>query len=339
MSAELDSAYIIVMTAMRFEIITIFPGFFTGIFEHGIVRRAQAEGLVSVTAHDLRAFTRDRHRTVDDRPFGGGEGMVLKPEPLARALEALGITAKAIEERSCSPTLAAKDRVKDGAPGEKDKQVLRFAEPPQRRRPVAGDPGENRSAQDDKPNAGRTRVILLSAQGPPFTQAVARELAALDRVVLICGRYEGVDERINQLYCDMELSIGDYVLSGGELAAAVVVDAVMRLVPGVLGNQASGEFESFGVADAEIDVDEEGVPRSQHGSGGLLDYPHYTRPAEFGGLRVPEVLLNGDHLQIRKWRREQQLRKTMANRPDLLEHAALNAEDRLILDSIRNSGE
>ena len=144
-------------------------------------------------------------------------------------------------------------------------------------------------------------------------------LATLDRVVLVCGRYEGVDERINQLYCDLELSIGDYVLSGGELAAAVVVDATMRLLPGVLGNEASSEFESFGVADAEIASAEDGVPRSQHGSGGLLDYPHYTRPAEFGGLRVPETLLNGDHAGIRHWRREQQLRKTLANRPDLLE--------------------
>jgi tRNA (guanine37-N1)-methyltransferase len=152
--------------------------------------------------------------------------------------------------------------------------------------------------------------------------------------VLLCGRYEGVDERINDLYCDMELSIGDYVLSGGELAAAVVVDATMRLIPGVLGNQASGEFESFGLADAEIDSDIEGVPRSQHGAGGLLDYPHYTRPAEFGGLRAPEVLMNGDHLEIRRWRREQQLRKTMANRPDLLEEAALSEEDRRLLEAI-----
>ena len=153
--------------------------------------------------------------------------------------------------------------------------------------------------------------------------------------MLICGRYEGVDERINQLYCDMELSIGDYVLSGGELAAAVVVDATMRLLPGVLGNEASGEFESFGVADAEITAAEDGVPRSQHGAGGLLDYPHYTRPAEFGGLRVPETLLNGDHSEIRRWRREQQLRKTLANRPDLLEGAALSKEDRKMLEAIR----
>ncbi len=277
---------------MRFEIITIFPGLFAGIFEHGIVRRAQAEGLVGIGMHDLRTFTHDRHRTVDDRPFGGGEGMVLKPEPLAEALGALGIDAK-----------------KD------EKQVLR-------------------SSQDDNRKVSGTRVVMLSAQGRPFTQAVARELAQAERVVLICGRYEGVDERINELYCDMELSIGDYVLSGGELAAAVVVDTVMRLVPGVLGNEASGEFESFGVPDAEISTGEAGVPRSQHGAGGLLDYPHFTRPAVFGGLAAPQVLMNGDHLQIRRWRREQALRKTLKNRPDLLEAAVLTDEDQRLLDAI-----
>src|ERR1017187_10353043 len=179
---------------MRFEIVTIFPGFFAGIFENGILRRALAEGLGTVGVHDLRTFTHDRNRTVDDRPFGGGEGMVLKAEPLAETLASLGIKPKT-----------------------------------------------ERESGDDV--AAGTRVILLSAQGRRFTQAVARELAGLagvklDRVVLICGRYEGVDERINEIYCDMELSIGDYVLSGGELAAAVVVDAVMRLIPGVLGNEA-----------------------------------------------------------------------------------------------------
>jgi tRNA (guanine37-N1)-methyltransferase len=283
---------------MRFEIITIFPGFFAGILEHGIVRRAQAKGLVNVSVHDLRAFTHDRHRTVDDRPFGGGEGMVLKPEPLAEAMESLGLEVKGRREQN-------------------HKRVLR-------------------SAQDDTLEHRATRVILLSAQGTPFTQAVARDLVKMQRIVLICGRYEGVDERINELYCDMELSIGDYVLSGGELAAAIVVDTVMRLVPGVLGNEASGEFESFGVTDAEIDADEEGVPRSQHGSGGLLDYPHYTRPAEFAGLRAPDVLLNGDHQQIRRWRREQQLRKTLRNRPDLLEKAMLSEQDRRFIEDIRD---
>src|ERR1700678_2987405 len=190
---------------MRFDIVTIFPGFFAGFFEHGVVKRGIQTGLIEVAVHDLRGFTHDRHRTVDDRPFGGGEGMVLKPEPLAEALESLGLGAKL-----------------------------------------------NRQQPDG------TRVVLLSAQGQPFTQAVARKLVECDRVVFVCGRYEGVDERVNELYCDMELSIGDYVLSGGELAAAVVLDATMRLIPGVLGNEASGEFESFGVADTEITTDEEG---------------------------------------------------------------------------------
>jgi tRNA (guanine37-N1)-methyltransferase len=170
---------------MRFDIITIFPEFFGGIFGHGVVKRAIANGLVEIGLRDLRDFTHDRHRTVDDRPFGGGEGMVLKPEPLIEAVESLGIAPK----------------------------------------------------QDRDP--ARESVVLLSAQGAKFTQAVARELSALERVVLICGRYEGVDERVNELACDRELSIGDYVLSGGELAAAVIVDATMRLLPGVLGNEYS----------------------------------------------------------------------------------------------------
>ncbi|MGA3081303.1 MAG: tRNA (guanosine(37)-N1)-methyltransferase TrmD [Terracidiphilus sp.] len=298
---------------MRFEIVTIFPDFFAGIFENGILRRALAEGLVTVGVHDLRAFTHDRHRTVDDRPFGGGEGMVLKPEPLAEALASLGIQPKA-------------ERLGGGE----------FPEEPTSWAKARADiKGLNVGAEAPTCQP-RTRVILLSAQGRRFTQAIARELATVDRVVLLCGRYEGVDERINQLYCDLELSIGDYVLSGGELAAAVVVDATMRLIPGVLGNEASSEFESFGVADAEIATAEDGVPRSQHGAGGLLDYPHYTRPAEFGGLRVPETLLNGDHAGIRRWRREQQLRKTLANRPDLLEGAALSSEDEKLLEAIRN---
>jgi tRNA (guanine37-N1)-methyltransferase len=272
---------------MRFEIVTIFPGFFASIFENGILRRALAEGQVEVGIHDLRTFTHDRHRTVDDRPFGGGEGMVLKPQPIAEALASMGIEPKA--QRAQTGTTPAK-------------------------------------------------VILLSAQGRPFTQTLARDIAVLDRVVLICGRYEGVDERIAEIYCDMELSIGDYVLSGGELAAAVVIDAAMRLLPGVLGNEASSEFESFGIADADIATEVEGVPRSQHGAGGLLDYPHYTRPAEFAGMKVPEPLLNGDHQAIRRWRREQQLRKTLANRPDLLERVkrsgALSRKDLEFLERL-----
>jgi tRNA (guanine37-N1)-methyltransferase len=324
---------------MRFEIVTIFPGFFTSVFENGILRRALAEGLVAANVHDLRAFTHDRHRTVDDRPFGGGEGMVLKPEPLAEAFASLGIPPKSerakIPNQNPAPPQVAQVPPQSGeslvpyqgttsvVPEELQKESGALA-------PAGTFPGER----------ANTRVILLSAQGRPFTQSLARQLAAPAdpnaRIVLVCGRYEGVDERINQLYCDFELSIGDYVLSGGELAAAVVIDAVSRLIPGVLGNQASGAFESFGVADAEIDTDVEGVPRSQHGSGGLLDYPHYTRPAEFAGLRVPNPLLNGDHQAIRRWRRQQQLQKTLSNRPDLLARAALSKEDQKLLAALQS---
>jgi tRNA (guanine37-N1)-methyltransferase len=318
---------------MRFDIVTIFPGFFEGFLAHGIVRRALKQGLVAVETCDLREYAHDRHRTVDDRPFGGGEGMVLKPEPLGEALEALGVKRR--DQRS---------EIRDQKEGEQGDKGTRERESREQASEEAREQGTNRRsfdflrsapvAQEDKAANG-TRVILLSAQGRMFTQAVARELAGLERVVLICGRYEGVDERINEIYCDMELSIGDYVLSGGELAAAAVVDATIRLIPGVLGNEASGEFESFGAADAEIDVDVEGVPRSQHGAGGLLDYPQYTRPAEFEGLRAPEVLMNGDHAEIRRWRREQQLRKTLKNRPELLERAALSVEDKRMIEEIR----
>ena len=267
---------------MRFDIITIFPEFFGGIFGHGVVKRAIANGLVEVSVHDLRDFTHDRHRTVDDRPFGGGEGMVLKPEPLMEAVESLGVAPKPQRDQVCES------------------------------------------------------VILLSAQGAKFTQNVARELAELERVVLICGRYEGVDERVNELACDRELSIGDYVLSGGELGAAVIVDATMRLLPGVLGNEASSAYESFGAADTEFVADGDGPPRSTHGAGGLLDYPHYTRPAEFRGLAVPEVLAGGDHAAIRRWRRERALEKTLKNRPDLLEQAELSREDRAFIKRLKS---
>jgi tRNA (guanine37-N1)-methyltransferase len=310
---------------MRFDIVTIFPGFFDSVFAHGIVRRAIKEGLVTVEARDLREYAHDKHRTVDDRPFGGGEGMVLKPEPLAEALEALGVKAKVERESGES----ASQQVSESPEKQNAGPSTSVAAATSAQDDIANPQEDIADSQDDTQKS--TRVILLSAQGRLFTQAVARELAGLERVVLVCGRYEGVDERVNELYCDMELSIGDYVLSGGELAAAVVVDATMRLISGVLGNEASGEFESFGAADGEIDSDVDGVPRSQHGAGGLLDYPQYTRPAEFGGLRAPEVLMNGDHAEIRRWRREQQLRKTLKNRPELLERAALSAEDRRLL--------
>ena len=266
---------------MKADIVTIFPDFFRGPLDHGITRRACEMGLAEIKVHDLRQFTHDRHRTVDDRPFGGGEGMVLKPEPLAEAVESLGMAPK--------------------------------------------------SERDPR----RAQVILLSAQGARFTQAVARELAALERVVLLCGRYEGVDERVNELLCDRELSIGDYVLSGGELGAAVIVDATARLLPGVLGNEASSEFESFGVADAGPATCD-APPRSTYGAGGLLDYPHYTRPAEFRGMAVPQVLSQGDHAAIRRWRREQALAKTWRNRPDLLEGAELSVEDRAVLAKLKS---
>ncbi len=264
---------------MRFDIITIFPDFFRGPLDHGVLSRGISSGILSIATHDLRAFTHDRHRTVDDRPFGGGEGMVLKPEPLVEAVESLGLAEKAGRE------------------------------------------------------AKRECVVLLSAQGRPFMQAIAQELASLERVVFLCGRYEGVDERVNELIVDREISIGDYILSGGELAAAVIIDAVARLMPGVLGNEDSSRYESFGGL-AEQDGS---VPHSTHDAAGLLDYPHYTRPLEFRGLRVPEILSSGDHARIRAWRRQQALKKTFANRPDLLNGAQLSTEDAKSLEQLRRA--
>jgi len=266
---------------MKADILTIFPGFFSGPLDHGITRRAREMGLAKIEVHDLRQFTHDKHRTVDDRPFGGGEGMVLKPEPLFECLESLQVASR--EERI---TKRAKHS-----------------------------------------------VILLSAQGQRFTQKIAAELAMLDRIVLLCGRYEGVDERVADFLADRELSIGDYVLSGGELAAAVIIEAVMRLLPGAVGNEASTRQESFTAHVAS----EAGAADSTCGSGGLLDYPHYTRPAEFRGMAVPEVLLNGDHQEIRRWRRQRALEKTLRNRPDLLEGAELSDEDARTLARIKNN--
>lgn len=225
---------------MTFHILTIFPEFFQGPFQHGVVARAMETGLIEAKIHNLRDWTSDRHKSVDDRPFGGGEGMLLKPDPLFQAVETIW---------------------------------------PER--------------------TSRERVILLSAQGARFDQAAARRLSAYGELLLICGRYEGVDERVAEHLADEELSIGDYVLSGGELAAAVVIDAVSRLAPGVLGNGASAVFESFSEP-------------------GLLDCPQYTRPAEFRGWKVPDVLLSGNHEQIRLWRREAAREKTARLRPDLL---------------------
>ena len=258
---------------MKIDIVTIFPDFFRGPLDHGIIRRAWESGLATIEVHDLRAFAHDRHKTVDDRPFGGGEGMVLKPEPIFECIEALKIAS--LED--CGATES---------------------------------------------------VVLLSAQGKRFDQGVANELATLQRLVLICGRYEGVDERVGQYLADRELSIGDYVLSGGELGAAVIVDCVTRLIPGAVGNQASTQQESFSTFSQ---TQAGNGPSSTCTSGGLLDYPHYTRPADFRGMAVPEVLASGNHEEIRRWRRRSALAKTLRNRPDLLVDAALSDEDKKLL--------
>src|SRR5689334_3890593 len=267
---------------MRVDILTIFPDFFRGPLDYGIVRRAREAGLVTSEVHDLRKFAHDRHRTVDDRPFGGGEGMVLKPEPIFECIESL--------------------------------QVL---------------PWEERMA-----GGAAQSVVVLSAQGRRLDQELASELAALERIVMICGRYEGVDERVSEFLADREVSIGDYVLSGGELGAAVIMEAVTRLLPGAVGNEASTRQESF---TAHATKAETAGPDSTCGSGGLLDYPHYTRPADFRGMKVPEVLINGNHQQIRRWRREQALKKTVRNRPDLMDGVELSKEDAKVLERVKSS--
>jgi tRNA (guanine37-N1)-methyltransferase len=281
---------------MRFDIITIFPEFFAGPLDYGIVRRAREAGLVEMRVHDLRAFTHDRHRTVDDRPFGGGEGMVMKPEPLFAAVESL------LEAGSGAAAPA------------------------------------------------QTAIVLLSAAGKMFRQETARRFVALERVILICGRYEGVDERVAQHLATDEISIGDFVLSGGELPAAMILDAVTRLIPGALGNEDSIVNESFSEPAAEVAPSprREVVTSSKqagdhlgetcHELGatnhGILDYPHYTRPPSFRGWDVPEVLLGGNHEEIRKWRRRCALEKTLRNRPELLNGTGLSADDQRLLDGI-----
>jgi tRNA (guanine37-N1)-methyltransferase len=237
---------------MIFDVITIFPDFFRSILEHGLLKRASEGGQVSIRLRNLRDFTDDAHRTVDDRPFGGGPGMVFKPEPLFRAVEAIR--------------------------GETPGQPL--------------------------------RVVLLTPQGRVFSQRVAEELSRESRVTLICSRYEGVDERVATHLATDEISIGDYVLSGGELPAAVLMETVTRLLPGVLGNEASRQSESFAAWEE--------TPTSENPAA-LLDFPQYTRPAEFRGLKVPGVLLSGNHQEIREWRNRQALLKTRQRRPDLME--------------------
>jgi tRNA (guanine37-N1)-methyltransferase len=248
---------------MEFDIITIFPEFFNGPLSHGMVFQAQKRALIDIRIHDLREFTTDRHKTVDDRPFGGGAGMVLKPEPLFRAIR------KILAEK----TLLSR------------------------------------------------KVILLTPQGKRFEQCLASKFSQLHQAILICGRYEGVDERVTECLVDEEVSIGDYVLSGGELAACVFVDAVTRLLPGVLNNSSSAVNESFAA------VENASLPAHRS----VLDYPHYTRPEDFEGQLVPDVLLSGDHKRVASWRRKKALEKTLKNRPDLLQYAALSEEDKRLL--------
>jgi tRNA (guanine37-N1)-methyltransferase len=280
---------------MRFDLVTIFPEFFAGPFEHGIVRRAHEAGIIEIHVQDLRAFTKDRHKTVDDRPFGGGEGMVLKPEPLFEAVESL--LGHGVGDAS---------------------------------RPGAADP--------------KTAIVLTSAAGKLFKQETARRYAQLERIIFLCGRYEGVDERVAEHLATEEISIGDFVLSGGELAAALIVDAVTRLLPGALGNEDSTVNESFRASlPSEANSPRAGAQHSlgyardkaaalqteNAGSGSLaghglrttdhvlLDFPHYTRPADFRGWKVPDVLVGGNHAEVAKWRRAAAIEKTRRNRPDL----------------------
>ena len=273
---------------MRFDLLTIFPEFFGGPLGHGIVRRAREARLIDVHVQDLREFTNDRHRSVDDRPFGGGEGMVLKPEPLFEAVESL--LGRSVGDAANESTL-------------------------------------------DRDQA----IVLMSAAGRLFDQHMARRYAELERIILICGRYEGVDERVAEHLATEEVSIGDFVLSGGELPAMLVVDAVTRLLPGALGNQASSENESF--SEFQAGTPKHSLPREQHARPSeretgkarntgnsksrervraLLDFPHYTRPANYRGWRVPATLISGNHAEVTKWRREKALEKTRRNRPDLL---------------------
>jgi tRNA (guanine37-N1)-methyltransferase len=245
---------------MKFDIVTIFPRMFDAPLAEGIVGRAITRGLVDLRVHDLRDFTEDRHRTVDDVPFGGGPGMVLKVKPVVEAVDAI--------------------------------------------RRERGEPAT---------------VILTSPQGRPFSQAEAVRLSRLPHVVLICGRYEGVDERVRERVVTEDLSIGDYVLTGGELPAMVILDAVARLLPGAVGDEQSVEADSF--------------------SRGLLDFPHYTRPAEFDGMKVPDVLVSGHHGAIRRWRKREALRRTLERRPELLERADLDDEERALLRELNEERE
>jgi tRNA (guanine37-N1)-methyltransferase len=244
---------------IRFDILSVFPGMFTSAFECSLLKKAQEKNLIEIQVHDIRHYAQDRHRMTDDAPYGGGGGMVMKVEPIDRALQAVA------------------------------------------------------------PDRNQALVVLLTPQGETFRQKIAEELAAYSRIVLICGHYEGLDERVRGQLVDREISIGDYVLTGGELPAMIIVDAVARLVPGVLGNADSAATDSF--------------------STGLLEYPQYTRPAEYGNWKVPDVLISGHHREIDQWRRRESLRRTLARRPDLLLQADLSADDLAMIEAIKSAGE
>ncbi|OIO88506.1 MAG: tRNA (guanosine(37)-N1)-methyltransferase TrmD [Anaerolineae bacterium CG2_30_64_16] len=264
---------------VHFDIFTLFPGMFTGVFTDSILKRAQEAGIMSVALHDIRDYAEGRHRVTDDTPYGGGGGMVMKPEPIFRAVE----------------TVLTHEPGWMFVPQQLDDVPPVPVEPP------ALPPG--------------LPIILLSPQGRPFTQRIAEELAGRARIALICGRYEGVDERVRSGLVNDVISIGDFVLSGGELAAAVIVDAVTRLLPGALGCEMGAFEDSFAT--------------------GLLEYPQYTRPAVFRGAGIPDILVSGDHARVARWRREQALRRTWQHRPDLLVTAALSDADRMFLESLR----
>ena len=254
---------------MQFEVFTLLPELFPPYLESSILKRASQRGLIEVRIHNIRDYTHDRHHTTDDTPYGGGGGMVMKPEPMFEAIES----------------------------------VLGF------------DSTQNQLPPFDQAQDKPIPVILLTPQGRVFTQRVAEELAAYGRIALLCGRYEGVDERIREHLVTDEISIGDYVLTGGELPALIIIDAVSRLIPDVLGDPTGAEDDSHSM--------------------GLLEYPHYTRPPEFRGWKVPDVLLSGDHAKIEKWRREQALLRTFNKRPDMLEKAELSEEDRKFIEKLK----
>lgn len=252
---------------MKFDILTLFPEMFEGVFSHSIIKRALEMEVAQITTHNIRDYARDKHHMTDDTPYGGGGGMVMKPDPIFYAIEAL-------LGQTISPT-----------------------------------------GYQPNPTNGQPPLILLTPQGRVFTQQVAQELSEYPHLVFICGRYEGVDERVRQYLVTDQLSIGDYVLSGGEIPAMVIVDALIRLIPGVLGDPNATRDDSHAT--------------------GLLEYPHYTRPAEFKGHGIPEILLSGHHANIERWRREQALKRTLVARPDLLETAPLSEQDKAFLKRLK----